>query len=188
MTWTCLTDAIDPYCRIPRLTPSRFPAVAETQRERVPRNDAGEADTALAFLAFARGCVLKKTTDLNEEQLRRVLVETGTSLLGLVQHLTDAEHYWFGYHVAGRGDDDYDFSMDVPTTRSAVDVIDAYRDAIAASDEILRAADFDALVAISPDEKPTTVRWVVAHMTGETTRHAGHADIIRELIDGVTGR
>ena len=198
MTWTCLTDAIGPYCPAPArrrepfvgvtLRPSRFLPVAETQRERVPRNDAGEADTALAFLAFARKCVLKKTTDLDDEQLRRVLVESGTSLLGLVQHLTDGEHYWFGYTVAGRGDDNYDFSMDVPSTRSAEKVISAYRDAISASDDILRATDLDALVAISPDEKPTTVRWVVAHMTGETTRHAGHADILRELIDGVTGR
>jgi hypothetical protein len=72
----------------------------------VPRNDAGEADTALAFLRFARHCVLKKTEGLTDEQLRRVMVSSGRSLLGLVQHLVDAERYWFGFHVAGRGVDD----------------------------------------------------------------------------------
>jgi uncharacterized damage-inducible protein DinB len=163
--------------------------MAETQRQPVPRNDGGEADTALAFLTFARECVIKKTDGLTDEQLRRVLVESGTSLLGLVQHLTDAELLWIGYHVGGRGVDNYDFSMDVPESRPAAEVVQAYRDAIAASDEILAGvADFDQLMAIATDERRHTVRWVIAHMTGETTRHAGHADILRELIDGTTGR
>ena len=75
--------------------------MAETQREPVPRVDSGELDTALAFLSFARHCVLKKADGLSDEQLRRVLVDSGTSILGLVQHLAEAERYWFGYHLAG---------------------------------------------------------------------------------------
>ena len=67
--------------------------MTETQREPVPRNDGGERDTALAFLRFARSCVLKKTEGLVEEQLRRAVVPSGTSVLGLVQHLTDGERY-----------------------------------------------------------------------------------------------
>jgi uncharacterized damage-inducible protein DinB len=163
--------------------------VLETQREAVPRNDGGEVDTATAFLSFARHCVLKKTDGLDDEQLRRVLVVSGTSLLGLVQHLTEAEQYWFGYHVAGLGADDFEFGMDVPTSAASADVLQAYRDAIAASDRILAAVpDFDRPVAIATSEHRHTVRWVVAHMTSETVRHAGHADILRELIDGTTGR
>jgi uncharacterized damage-inducible protein DinB len=163
--------------------------MAETQRQPVPRNDDGEIDTALAFLDFARHCVIKKTDGLTDDQLRRVMVSSGTSLLGLVQHLADAERYWVGYHVGGRGVDHYDFSMAVAATRSAADVLLAYREAIAASDEILAGiTDFDQLMAIPTDEKRHTVRWVLAHLTGETTRHAGHADILRELIDGTTGR
>ena len=164
-------------------------AMGETQRQPVPRNDDGEVDTALAFLDFARGCLIKKTDGLTEDQLRQVLVGSGTSLLGLVQHMIDGERYWFGYHVAGQGIDDFDFSMDVPPDRSAADVIDEYRAAIADSDAILAGvSSFDQLMAIPTEEKRHTVRWVVAHMTGETTRHAGHADILRELIDGTTGR
>ncbi|MBV9487955.1 MAG: DinB family protein [Frankiaceae bacterium] len=163
--------------------------MAETQRQPVPRNDDGEIDTALAFLAFARECVIKKTDGLSEDDLRRVMVDTGTSLLGLVQHLTDAERYWFGYHVGGIGQDDFDFSMAVPADRPAAAVLQDYRDAIAASDDLLRSiTDFDQLMAIPTADRRHSVRWVVAHVTGETTRHAGHADILRELIDGTTGR
>jgi len=161
----------------------------ETQRQPVPRNDAGEADTAIAFLAFARNCVIKKTEGLSEEQLRRVLVDTGTSLLGLVWHLIDSERYWFAYHLAGRGIDDYDFTMTVPPDVSRDEAVLAYREAIAISDDILaNLTDLDQLMAIPTDEKRHTARWVIAHVTSETARHAGHADILRELIDGTTGR
>jgi Protein of unknown function (DUF664) len=67
--------------------------MVETQREAVPRVDSGELDTALTFLSFARHCVLKKADGLSEEQLRRVLTGSGTSVLSLVQHLTEAERY-----------------------------------------------------------------------------------------------
>jgi len=161
----------------------------ETQREPVPRNDAGEADTALAFLRFARDCVIKKTYGLSDQQLRQPMVETGTSLLGLVQHLIDAERFWFGYQLAGRGVDDFDFSMTVPPGVPAAEVVGAYREAIAVSDEILgNLSDLDEPMAIPIDEKRHTARWIIAHMTSETARHAGHADILRELIDGATGR
>src|SRR5437868_1786648 len=75
--------------------------MAETQREPVPRVDSGELDVAVAFLSFARHCVLKKAGGLTDEQLRRVLTGSGTSVLGLVQHLAEAERYWFGYHLVG---------------------------------------------------------------------------------------
>jgi hypothetical protein len=65
--------------------------MAETQRKPVPRNDGGELDTATAFLSFARECVLKKSDGLSEEQLRRVLVGSGTTLLGLVHHAGHAD-------------------------------------------------------------------------------------------------
>jgi uncharacterized damage-inducible protein DinB len=163
--------------------------VPETQRQPVPRNDAGEADTAVAFLDFARCCVIEKADGLSEEQLGRVMVDTGTSLLGLVRHLIDGERFWFGHHLAGRGEDDFDFSMSVPPDVTGDEVLQAYREAIAASNEILTdLTDLDQLMAIPIDGKRHTARWVIAHMTSETARHAGHADILRELIDGTTGR
>ena len=164
--------------------------MAETQRRPVPRNDGGELDTALAFLAFARESVLIKTEGLDDEQLRRVLVDTGTTLLGLVHHLTVAERYWFGFHLAGEiPDQEWDFGMDVPADRGTAQVLDDYRAAINRSDAILRRiGDPDTPAARAIDGRHLTLRWVVAHMTSETVRHAGHADILRELIDGTTGR
>ncbi|QKW19050.1 DinB family protein [Kitasatospora sp. NA04385] len=162
----------------------------ESQRRPVPFADGGELDTALAFLGFARESVRKKTEGLGEEELRRVLVPTGTNLLGLVRHLTAAERYWFGHHVAGLAEyEDVDFGMAVPADVPADRVLADYREACADSDAIVRAAAGpDAPTATPVGPEPRSLRWVLAHMTGETARHAGHADILREQLDGTTGR
>ena len=170
--------------------PVTVATVAETQRQPVPRNDAGELDTAVAFLTFVRQCVIKKTDDLSDEQLRRVLVPSGTSLLGLVHHLTVAERYWFGHYLIGSlNDEEWDFGMTIPAGRTTRQVMDDYVAAIAESDKAIEAVgDPSALAVGSFDGESRTLRWVLAHMTGETARHAGHADILREQIDGTTGR
>ena len=164
--------------------------MAETQREPVPRVDSGEFDTALAFLSFARHCVLKKASGLSEEQLRRVLVDSGTSILGLIQHLAETERYWFGHHLAGVAPDPGpEHGMTVPAGRSAADVLADYQVAIDDSDRAIRTAgDPEARSAVPVDGNRHTLRWLMAHMTSETARHAGHADILREQLDGTTGR
>src|SRR6478735_11920943 len=98
--------------------------MAETQRESVPFNDDSELDTALSFLRFARECILKKASGLSDEQLREVLVPTGTTILGLVAHLTAGERYWFGWTLGGSGadDDETDFEPD-PSARPTDDVL-----------------------------------------------------------------
>jgi uncharacterized damage-inducible protein DinB len=164
--------------------------MTETQRQPVPRNDGGELDTATAFLAFARSCVLKKADGLSDEQLRRVLVGSGTTILGLVQHLTEAERLWFGHDLLGSEPDrERDFGMEVPAGLSAEQVLADYRDAIQASDAAIRAVGDPAALMVRPvDGKRLSLRWLLAHATSETARHAGHADILREQLDGVTGR
>jgi uncharacterized damage-inducible protein DinB len=164
--------------------------MVETQREPVPRVDSGELDTALAFLSFARHCVLKKADELSEEQLRRVLVDSGTSILGLVQHLAEVERYWFGHHLAGAAwDAEKEHGMTVSASRAAADVLEDYRAAIEDSDRAIRdAGDPEVRFVVPVDGNRHTLRWVMAHMTSETARHAGHADILREQIDGTTGR
>lgn len=163
--------------------------MTETQRQPVPDVDTSEIDTALAFLDFARECVLKKLDGLDEDQVRQVIVPTGTNLLGLVQHMIVGERYWFAHHV--RGDDpgaQYDFGMVVPPGRRTADLVQEYRAAYAESDAIVRERGLEALTALPVHGERRTVRWVVAHKTSEVARHAGHADILRELIDGTTGR
>jgi uncharacterized damage-inducible protein DinB len=164
--------------------------MAQTQRRPVPRTDSGELDTALAFLNFNRESVLKKTDGLDEEQLRRVLVPTGTNLLGLVKHLAAAERYWFGLYLTGSTPPaGSTLGMRVPRATTAEAVISDYRAAIAASNTaIIAAGDPQTLLARRVSGQRLTLRWLLAHMTSETARHAGHADIIREQIDGATGR
>jgi hypothetical protein len=100
------------------------------------------------------------------------------------------ERFWFGLHLVGDGPEDgWDFTMAVPPERTTANVLQDYRDAITASNAaITRLGDPQAPTARPINGKPMTLRWVLAHMTSETARHAGHADIIREQIDNVTGR
>lgn len=165
-------------------------SVTESQREWVPRNDDGEMDTAMAFLTFARQSLIKKLNGLDEEQVRRVLVPTGTSLLGLVRHSADGERYWFGYHLTGIGSEpDWEEGMNAAPGVTADEVLADYLEAIAVSNLTIRdIANPEATSALSVTGGSRTLRWTMAHMTSETARHAGHADILRELIDGTTGR
>jgi Protein of unknown function (DUF664) len=162
----------------------------ETQREPTPRADSSELETALAFLDFARHCLLKKIEGLDEEQLRRRLVTSDTTLLGLVQHCAAGERWWFGHHVGGDPTyADVDFTMVVPADRSAAEVISDFRAAVRESDRhIAEAGSPETLTVVPVDGERKTLRWVLAHKTNEVIRHVGHADILREQIDGVTGR
>jgi hypothetical protein len=164
--------------------------VTETQRQPVPHNDDNELDTALAFLTFARQSLVKKLDGLNDEQVRRVLVPTGTTLLGLVRHSTDGERFWFGYHLTGVGSEpDWDEGMRAAPGVAQEEVIADYLRATSDSDATIRdIGDPEATSALSLTGAPRTLRWSITHMTSETARHAGHADILRELIDGTTGR
>ena len=79
--------------------------------------------------------------------------------------------------------------MAVSANRAAADVLRDYRAAIEDSDRAIRAVgDPEARFAVPVDGNRHTLRWVMAHMTSETARHAGHADILREELDGATGR
>src|SRR4051812_35082516 len=131
----------------------------ESQRESVPANDGGELDTAVAFLSFARSCVLKKLEGLDEAQLRRRLVVSDTTLLGLAQHLTDGERYWFGHTLSANPTHaDVDFDMVVPPERSGQAVITEYRAAIAESDAYIAAADsLDTQTAVPVGDAPRTL-------------------------------
>jgi hypothetical protein len=145
-----------------------------------------EVDRLLATLDGLRAGVLKKMAGLSEEAARRTTVDSGTNLAGLVQHLTFVESKWFEGTVAGgtvRGNR----SMQVDPTVSLRDLRDGYRAACAASNAIIAAiGDADAPVSGQPAGRD--LRWALLAVIEETARHAGHADIIREQIDGQTGR
>lgn len=155
---------------------------------RTPFVNTGERDTLVAFLDYLRDCVVAKVQGLDGDEARRSPVPTGTSVLGLVKHLTFTEVAWFQYAFAGR---EVIFPVsDLVPADDVRSVVAAYRAATAASNEIAVACDDldrrSARLATAPE--PMSLRWVLVHMIEETARHAGHADILRELTDGETGR
>jgi Protein of unknown function (DUF664) len=130
--------------------------------------------------------VSRKLEGVSEVDARRPLVASGTSLLSLVTHLTSAEVSWFQVRFAGSGSTDPDGPVD--DQRVVVEHLSRYRRAIVRDNEIVGStASLDQRCA-GADYVDVDLRWVLVHMVEETARHAGHADIIREQIDGVTGR
>jgi hypothetical protein len=114
-------------------------------------------------------------------------VGSGTNVAGLVQHLTFVESLWFEEVVAGRGPARGLRSMQVDPSVSLRTLRAEYRAACAASNEIVAAVG-DADAPVVRNGKTHNLRWVLLTVIEETSRHAGHADIIREQIDGQTGR
>ena len=146
-----------------------------------------ELTQLLAALESQRAAVLEKLAGLSDEDARRSTVASGTSLAGLLQHLTFVESKWFeatvGGGTAGRGRR----SMNVDPEVSLRTLRAEYREACAASNAIIVALG-DADAPVARDGKNRDLRWAMLTVIQETARHAGHADIIREQIDGRTGR
>jgi hypothetical protein len=134
-----------------------------------------------------RAGILKKLAGLSEEDARRSTVGSGTNVAGLVQHLTFVESLWFEEVVAGKKPARGVRSMRVDPSVSLRTLRAEYRAACAASNEIIAAVG-DADAPVVRNGKTHNLRWVLLSVIGETSRHAGHADIIREQIDGQTGR
>lgn len=158
-----------------------------------PPHAAAEREALAAWLDFHRATLLLKLDGLDDEQLRRPMVPSGVCLLGLVKHLTEVEHGWFVRTVARIDEphlfatpDDPDADFRIEEGERTESVVDGYLRACGRSREIVAAVD--SLDRTVPDRgRELDVRWVLLHMIEETARHNGHADIMRELIDGVTG-
>jgi hypothetical protein len=152
-----------------------------------PRAIADERTTMLALLRFQRESLIAKVEGLDEQSATSVVMPSGTTLLWLVQHLARAETQWIVYRYLGESPRDEDPGA-APT--GAVDhAVTEYRRAAQRTDATLSSGvDLDQLCATTGSEPTVSLRWVLAHLLEETARHAGHADILRELTDGATGR
>jgi hypothetical protein len=157
---------------------------------RPPLEDGGEKATLTAFLGYLREAIIAKATGIPDAHARRPGVDSGTSLLWLVKHSTVSEWYWFAEMYAGEDTGRVDFGAEVGPDDSTADLVAAYREAIRHADGIIAAAaDLNGRCARSrAGREPRSLRWVLVHMIEETARHAGHADILREQLDGATGR
>ena len=138
------------------------------------------------MLEFHRDALIRKSDGLDEDALRRSPVPSGTNLMGLLHHLTRTEEWWFEGCLTGRPfDGDPRQEHQAPDGVGHAEIVEAYRDQCARSREVVREAQLDA-VAMNGFMRPT-LRWILVHMIEETARHNGHADILRELIDGHAG-
>lgn len=152
----------------------------------------GERDALRYFLTAQRRSVLAIVEGAAERDLRRPVVPSGWTPLGMIHHLAHTERYWFAQVITGAADPPGDRSEAGPfTTRSSVeDVLTFYRRQVTLSDDILASTPLGSCPAgaVLPDmaEEIHTARDVVLHMVEETARHAGHLDIARELLDGRT--
>jgi uncharacterized damage-inducible protein DinB len=154
--------------------------------QKPPRLEEDERHTVLALLQYQRSSIVKKVHGLSDESARRPMVGTGTSLLWLVKHLTRAEGVWICRRFAGQ---DIELPSDAVGPGDTVDgVVAAYRLAWARTERAIGGADLGDTCRAVGDEAPVNLRWVLMHLLEETARHAGHADILREMIDGSTGR
>lgn len=148
-------------------------------------------------LRGARANVLVKVEGLSEYDRRRPLTATGTNLLGLIKHLAGEEYGYLG-EVFDRPpakrptwfrDDPYcEIDMWATPDESSGYIVDVYHQAAAHADETIRLLDLDSPGVVRHwGNQPTSLGAMLVLMVGETAQHAGHADIVRELIDGLVG-
>jgi len=164
--------------------------------------DADEKQTLHRYLQNARGVLLWKLEGLSDYDIRRPMTPTGTNLLGLVKHCAGVESGYFGAVVERpfpgeneldwHEDDDAELSghMYAAESESREQVTDFYRRVWAHSDATIEELPLTARGTVPwwpAERRHPTVHTLLVHAIAETTRHAGHADIIRESIDGAAG-
>lgn len=147
-----------------------------------------------AFLDFHRATLLWKIDGLTEEQIRRPMTASGVSLLGIVKHSAWVERWWFQIVYAGfdlpmiwtKGDPDADWRVEPDETTE--EIVAFYEAQCESSRAIVEQASWDD-VAKKPGSRESghTLGWILTHMVEEVARHNGHADILRETIDGTVG-
>ena len=155
-----------------------------------------ERATLVGFLDFQRATLEWKCDGLSDEQLRqRPLPTSAMSLIGLVRHLSDVEQNWFhisldgqdpALHYWNRGPDlrDLDWEVDTADVAESFRIwrteVERSRRIVAESESLDRSFDH-------PYDGRVTLRWILTHMIEEYARHNGHADLMREAIDGAVG-
>jgi hypothetical protein len=158
---------------------------------REPPPDADERTMLLGWLDFHRATLARKCAGLTDEQLRCFPVPPSTlSLAGLVRHLTEIERLYIRHGFAGEAISPLQYVTD-EEPEGDFDVLDDVRGSLAAWEEHVAAAR--GLVREAPDldargaRSPETLRWVLTKVIQEYARHNGHADLLRQVLDGATG-
>ena len=151
-----------------------------------PAGDPDERELLLRWLRYLRGAVRRKVAGVDEEGARWQPDGRLLSLLGIVRHLTGVEWRWVDGGILGEPvhrHEAEEFHPDPSVTLSGA--LEDYRRREVKTEAIVRAQP--SLAVPCRLEPGTDLRWVLLHLLNETARHAGHADAVRELLDGVTG-
>lgn len=156
--------------------------------------DTSEDETLLAVLDFYRATLVLKCAGLSDAQLRqRSIPSTELTLMGLLRHMCEVEIYWFQKVFAG---DDVATPFDPENTgvdfynvedHSSNEVAAIFENSVAASRATVAGISMVKKAARPPREDAMNLRSIVVHMIEEYARHCGHADLLREAIDGSTG-
>ncbi|MDV5147306.1 DinB family protein [Streptomyces sp. SBC-4] len=151
----------------------------------------------VGFLADQRATLVLKCAGLTDDLADRAVAPSTLSLLGLVRHLADVERRWFGAVLAGQADaaplfsspadPDGDFDGATPDAAAVTAAWDAWHAAVAFAERFTAEAPDLDVSAHDSWRGTVSLRWVLLHMIEEYARHNGHADLLRERIDGTTG-
>jgi Protein of unknown function (DUF664) len=163
-----------------------------TERVPPPRGSS-ERDILAGMLHYLRTAIVRKAEGLTEQQARLAPVPPSTMTpAGLVKHLTGTERFWFSIDFAGLDlehpwpEDDRHGAWALDQTDTLPNLIDAYRAECAQSDASVAGYDLDDRARAGGMD--FQLRYAYAHMIQETARHAGHLDLLREVIDGTRGQ
>jgi len=168
--------------------------------ERFAMTHAPDERTALIeFLDIHRLEFHERCWGLTDEQLRQTTAPSDLTLGALVKHMALVEHSWFEHRFAGMEerepwasapwDDDVDWEMTTAAGDTGTQLFTLFVEACQRSSAIVAGTESLAQLSVRRDHdgKQWNLRWIMVHMIGEYARHLGHADLIRESIDGVTG-
>jgi uncharacterized damage-inducible protein DinB len=167
-----------------------------------PRQDGSELidekTTVVGYLRAYRLTLEMKCADLDAEQLaRRSVPPSNLSLLGLIRHMADVERQWFRRVMAGRDapplywsddEDDRDWNGAVADPAVVAQAWADWRDEVAFAERFIADADDLSVLGTMKDGSTAQLREILVHMVEEYARHCGHADLLRERIDGRVGQ
>lgn len=164
-----------------------------------PPHAQNEFDTLRDFLDYYRAVLARKAAGLTDGQLDTPLAPSTLTIGGLVYHMAMVEDSWFTERFADNGvpepwasapwADDYDWEFTGAKALSGEQILSQYTASVARSRSVVaKAESLEQKSALGgPSNEPWNLRWILVHMIEEYARHCGHADLIRESIDGVTG-
>jgi uncharacterized damage-inducible protein DinB len=150
-----------------------------------PVPSADERELLLGWLAYLRGAVLRNIEGLSDDQARWTPPGTLIPVIGVVNHLTQVEWRWIDGQMRGQETSRSEEEFRPADELTVTEAVTAYTERARATDAAVRA--MPSLTEPARDGDGTDLRWVLLHLINETARHAGHADSVRELLDGTSG-